>query len=147
MRKTSQRDALVKIIFEKDDHFTIEELYDRVRKTRSKVSRATIYRTVLLLVEANLLHEIDLGEDVRTYDPNFNDRPSHNHMICNDCGKVIEFEDEHIELLNDCLTRRMGFRPLSQSVRIEASCEELRSKGMCKNLIQARLEGKRLRKR
>ena len=147
LRKTTQRDALVNIIFANDEHFTAEELYDRVKRTNSKASRATLYRTILLLVDAKLLHEIDLGEDVKTYDPNFNDRPSHNHMICVDCGKVLEFEDDNIDLLNDCLTRRMGFRPVSQSIRIEAACDTLRIKGMCKNLIQSRIEGKRIRKR
>jgi len=68
-------------------------------------------------------------------------------MICVDCGKVIEFEDENIDLLNDCLTRRMGFRTISQTIRIEAACDTLRIKGICQNLIQSRIEGKRLRKR
>ncbi len=147
LRKTAQRDAVVAIIFANDEHFTAEELYDKIKKTNSNASRATVYRTISLLVDAKLLHEIDLGEDVKTYDPNFNDRPSHNHMICIDCGKVLEFEDDNIDLLNDCLTRRMGFRPVSQSIRIEAACETLRNKGICQNLIQSRLEGKRLRKR
>ncbi len=147
LRKTSQRDALVDIIFSNDEHFTADELYERVKKNNSNASRATVYRTIALLVDAKLLYEIDLGEDVKTYDPNFHDRPSHNHMICVDCGKVIEFEDDNIDILNDCLTRRMGFRPVSQSIRIEAACENLRSKGICQNLIQSRIEGKRIRKR
>lgn len=147
LRKTSQRDALVDIIFSNDEHFTADELYERVKKNNSNASRATVYRTIALLVDAKLLYEIDLGEDVKTYDPNFHDRPSHNHMICVDCGKVIEFEDDNIDILNDCLTRRMGFRPVSQSIRIEAACETLRSKGVCQNLIQSRIEGKRIRKR
>lgn len=147
MRKTGQRDALVQLIFENHEHFTADELYQRVQKAGSPASRATVYRTINLLVDADLLHEIDLGDDIKTYDPNFNDRPSHNHMICVDCGKVVEFEDDNIDLLNDCLTRRMGFRPVSQSIRIEAACETLRSKGVCQELIKARVASKRLRKR
>jgi len=146
LRKTPQRDTIVETIFSKDEHFTAEELWDRIRATNLKASRATVYRTISLLVDAGLLHEIDLGDDLKTYDPNFNDKPSHNHLICVDCGKVLEFEDSHVELLNDCLTRRMGYRPVSQSIRIEAACEALRTKGVCQNLIQARLEKKRLRK-
>ena len=144
LRRTPQRDAIVALIFESDDHFTVDELWDRVRQTNSNASRATIYRTIGLLVEADLLHEVDLGGDQKTYDPNFTEKPSHNHLICIDCGKVVEFEDDNIELLNDCLTRRMGFRPAKQSLRIEACCETLRTKGICQDLIQARLEGKRL---
>ena len=144
LRRTPQRDAIVELIFSTDEHFTADELYDRIRRTNSTASRATLYRTLSLLVEADLLHEIDLGGDQKTYDPNFVDSPSHNHLICIDCGKVVEFEDDNIELLNDCLTRRMGFRPAKQSLRIEACCETLRTKGVCQDLIQARLEGKRL---
>ena len=147
LRSTPQRNTIVEIIFESDEHFTADELWERVRKANSKASRATVYRTLSLLVEADLLHEIDLGEDIKTYDPNFNDKPAHNHLICVDCGKVLEFEDNHLELLNDCLTRRMGFRPKSQSIRIEANCEQLRNNGSCPELLQARLTGKRIPKK
>ncbi|GAA5494402.1 Fur family transcriptional regulator, ferric uptake regulator [Rubritalea squalenifaciens DSM 18772] len=147
LRSTPQRNAIVDTIFESKDHFTADELWERIRKTNSKASRATLYRTLSLLVEAGLLQEIDLGEDQKTYDPNFNNSPSHNHLICVDCGYVTEFEDNHLELLNDCLTRRMGFRPVRQSIRIEACCEMLRTKGSCPNLIKARVEGKRLPKK
>lgn len=147
LRSTPQRNAIVETIFESDEHFTADELWDRIRKTNSKASRATVYRTLSLLVEAGLLHEIDLGEDQKTYDPNFHDKPAHNHLICVDCGKVTEFEDSHLELLNDCLTRRLGFRPKAQSIRIEANCEALRTKGTCTNLIQARIQGKRIPKK
>lgn len=147
LRHTAQRDAIVRAAFQKDDHFTAEELFDRVRKTDSSTSRATVYRTLSLLVEANLLREIDLGEDLKTYDPNFVDKPAHNHLVCIDCGKVVEFEDSHIELLNDCITRRLGYRPVRQSLKIEASCEQLRTHGRCPSLLAARLSSKRIRKR
>lgn len=147
LRNTPQRNAVIDLIFASDEHFTADELWERIRKSNSKASRATVYRTINLLVEAGLLHEIDLGEDIKTYDPNFNDKPSHNHLICVDCGKVLEFEDSHIELLNDCITRRMGFRPKNQSIRIEANCEKLRTAGSCPELIKARIEGKRIPKK
>jgi Fur family ferric uptake transcriptional regulator len=144
LRKTPQRDAILALIFASDEHFTADELWDRIRGSQLQASRATVYRTLGLLVEARLIQEIDLGDGQTTYDPNFLDRPTHNHLICVDCGKVIEFEDDHLEVLNDCITRRLGFRPVKQSLRIEACCEELRTKGRCPNLLQARLEGKRL---
>lgn len=144
LRRTPQRDAIVRLAFATDEHFTSEELFDRVRRHNVPASRATVYRTISLMVEAGLLHEIDLGSDTKTYDPNFLDKPTHNHLVCIDCGKVIEFEDSHLELLNDCLTRRLGFRPKRQAIKIEACCEQLRLKGSCPNLIQARVTGKRL---
>ncbi|NWK56008.1 transcriptional repressor [Verrucomicrobiaceae bacterium N1E253] len=146
LRNTPQRDAIVEAIFSSDEHFTADELWDRIRKTQSKSSRATVYRTISLLVEAGLLHEIDLGDDQKTYDPNFIDSPAHNHLVCIDCGKVIEFEDDNIRLLNDCAARRLGFRASKQSLKIEACCEALRLHGRCDNLIEARIQGKRLPK-
>lgn len=143
LRHTPQRDAIVEAIFASEEHFTADDLWEKLRGTDARTSRATLYRTLSLLTEAELLQEIDLGDGQTTYDPNFLDKPAHNHLVCVDCGQVIEFEDEHLELLNECITRRLGFRPVKQSLRIEACCERLRSKGRCPNLIQARLEGKR----
>jgi len=147
LRRTAQREGIVKAAFSKDEHFSADELFERVRKTDASTSRATVYRTLGLLVEAGLLREIDLGDDQTTYDPNFLDKPSHNHLVCIDCGRVVEFEDTHIELLNACVTHRLGFNPIRQSLKIEATCEQLRTHGRCPNLIAARLSGKRLRKK
>ena len=147
LRRTGQRETIVKAAFSKDEHFTADELFDRVRKVDAETSRATVYRTLSLLVEADLLREIDLGENQTTYDPNFLDKPSHNHLVCIDCGRVVEFEDSHLDLLNDCVTRRLGFKPIRQTIKIEANCEQLRLKGRCPNLIATRLTGKRLRKK
>ncbi len=136
LRRTKQRDVIVDTAFSTTDHFTAEELFDRVHKVDTTVSRATLYRTLSLLVECKLLHEIDLGRDQTYYDPNFLDKPQHNHLICTDCDRVVEFEDNHIALMEDCITRRLGFKPTSKSIRIEASCEELARKGVCLNRLQ-----------
>ena len=144
LRKTSQRDNIVDVIFSSDEHFTPEQLFERLRIAGSSPSRATVYRTLALLLEANLIHEIELGDGQKTYDPNFLEHPNLNHLICIDCGKVLEFEDKHLALINDCLTRRLGYRPVRQSLRIEAACERLRNGGSCPDLIQARIKGKRL---
>ena len=139
MRRTGQRDVIVEAAFSSDDHFTAEELLTKAKRLDPKTSRATLYRTIALLVECKLLREIDLGRDERVYDPNFLDSPDHSHLICIDCGKVIEFADENTAVLIDCITRRLGFRPSSKSMRIEACCDRLRKDGICENLIQMRL--------
>lgn len=147
LRRTVQREQIAAVVFSKDEHFTAEELFDRVRKVDTETSRATVYRTLGLLVEADLLRQIDLGENQVTYDPNFLDKPSHNHLVCIDCGRVVEFEDEHVDIQTDCVSRRLGFKAVRQSIKIEANCEQLRLKGRCPNLIATRLSGKRLRKK
>jgi Fur family ferric uptake transcriptional regulator len=132
LRRTRQREVIVDTVFSSDEHFNAEELLDRVRAVDRTVSRATVYRTLTLMVECGLLRHVDLGRDQTYYDPNFLDKPQHNHLICIDCDRVVEFEDEHIALLNDCITRRLGFRPQMQSMRIEAHCDELRRNGSCR---------------
>ena len=139
MRRTAQRDVIVEAAFASDDHFTAEELLAKSKKIDPTTSRATLYRTISLLVECGLLREIDLGRDERVYDPNFLESPDHSHLICVNCGKVIEFEDENTSVLIDCITRRLGFRPSSKSMRIEACCDKLRTEGVCENLIKMRL--------
>ena len=147
LRRTVQREQIVDVAFSRDEHFTAEELFERVRKVDTETSRATVYRTLGLLVEADLLRQIDLGENQVTYDPNFLNKPSHNHLVCIDCGKVVEFEDHNVDVQTDCVSRRLGFKTVRHSIKMEANCEQLRLKGRCPNLIATRLTGKRLRKR
>lgn len=144
LRQTKQRNDMVEEIFTEDEHFTAEELIDRLKTKGVKTSRATVYRTIRLLVDAGLLVEIELGDGVTTYDPNFVNNPAHNHLVCVDCGKVSEFEDPHLDMLNDCISTRMGFRAVKKSLMIEACCERLRASGTCPSLIQARITGKRM---
>lgn len=132
LRRTSQRDVIVAAAFSTDSHFTAEDLWEMARKIDPTTSRATLYRTLALLTESGLLQEIDLGRDQKYYDPNFVEHPNHNHLICLDCGKVVEFADEHMAVLEDCITRRLGFTSVRKDIRIEARCEELRNTGQCK---------------
>ncbi len=132
-RRTKQRDVIIEAAFATDDHFNAEELLDKVRKIDRTVSRATVYRTITLMIECGVLREVDLGRDQTYYDPNFLDKPQHNHLICLDCDRVVEFEDEHSGLLHDCITRRLGFQPQMKSMRIEAHCDELARQGKCKH--------------
>jgi Fur family ferric uptake transcriptional regulator len=136
---TKQREVILNAAFATEDHFTAEELWKKARAIDPTTSRATLYRTLTLLLACGLLKEIDLGRGQKVFDPNFHDRPGHNHLICIDCGRVIEFEDAHITILEDCITRRLGFRPTTRSIRIEACCDQLRKDGVCEYLIKARL--------
>jgi Fur family ferric uptake transcriptional regulator len=133
LRFTKQREALVTLIFRNHEHFRPEDLIPKLRKSDGPVSRATIYRTILLLVESGMLREISLGGGERLYDPNFLRSPHHNHLICVDCREIIEFEDPNIDVMQNCITRRLGFSPTQKALRIEGSCDRLRLLGSCKN--------------
>ncbi len=132
MRRTVQREAIIEAAFTTKEHFTAEDLLVMARRIEQSVSRATVYRTLPLLVESGMLRELDLGGDMKVYDPNFVEHPTHNHLICVDCEKIIEFEDPNMEVMENCITRRLGFSPASKALTIEAHCDELKLKGSCR---------------
>jgi len=139
LRRTVQREAIIEAAFGTKEHFTAEELLILAKRIEKSVSRATVYRTLPLLVASGLLREMDLGSGTKVYDPNFIEHPTHNHLICVDCNKIIEFEDANMELLENCITRRLGFSPANKAVKIEGHCDELKAKGSCRNQRQEKI--------
>lgn len=131
LRITSQRQAIVDAVFSTDEHFTAEQLLDWARQRDRSVSRATVYRTLPLLTESGLVREMDFGKDHKFYDPNYCDHPNHNHIICKDCDRIVEFESRQIERLEDEISQKLGFTVQSQRVQITARCDELKRSGVC----------------
>ncbi len=131
LRRTVPREAIIEAAFNTTEHYTAEDLLEMARRIEPRVSRATVYRTLPLLVECGVLKELDFGKDYKFYDPNYIDHPGHNHLICLDCSKVVEFEDRNIDTIEDCITKRLGFTPESKVLRIEAKCDELQRHGVC----------------
>ena len=132
LRITAQRQAIVDTVFGTDRHFTAEQLLAWSRRKDKSVSRATVYRTLPLLTESGLVREMDFGKQYKFYDPNYADHPNHNHIICNDCEKIVEFESDKIDKLENQISRRLGFSVKAQRLQITGSCEELKRLGACK---------------
>ena len=133
LRITSQRQVIVDTVFSTDKHFTAEELLEWARAKDRSVSRATVYRTLPLLTESGLVKEMDFGKDYKYYDPNYADHPDHNHIICDDCDRIVEFESNKIRKIEDQISHELGFSVKSQQLKISASCDELKKLGSCKN--------------
>ena len=131
LRITSQRRAIIDVVFGTDQHFNAEQLLEWARKIDSSVSRATVYRTLPLLTESGLVHEMDFGKDYKIYDPNYADHPNHNHIICDDCDKVVEFESDQLDTLENEISQNLGFHVKTQQLRINASCDEMKKLGAC----------------
>src|SRR6059058_5262207 len=132
LRLTSQRQAIIDTVFSTEEHFTAEQLLEWSRRRDKSVSRATVYRTLPLLTESGLVREMDFGKDHKFYDPNYAEHPHHNHIICQDCEKIVEFESEKIERLENQISQRLGFAVKAHRLQITASCEELKKLGACK---------------
>jgi Fur family ferric uptake transcriptional regulator len=132
LRVTAQRQAIIDTAFSTDKHFTAEQLLEWSRRKDKSVSRATVYRTLPLLTESGLVREMDFGKDYKFYDPNYAEHPHHNHIICQDCEKIVEFESEKIERLENEISQRLGFSVKAHRLQITATCEELKKLGACR---------------
>ena len=131
LRITEQRRLIIDIVFDTEEHFTAEQLLDWARERDNSVSRATVYRTLPLLTESNLVHEMDFGKPYKFYDPNYSDNPNHNHLICEDCEKIVEFDSERIEKIENEIGDKLGFTVKSQNLQLTASCDTLKREGAC----------------
>ena len=131
LRLTGQRQAIIDTVFSTEHHFTAEQLLEWSRQRDKSVSRATVYRTLPLLTESGLVREMDFGKEHKFYDPNYARHPRHSHIICQDCGKIIEFESDKIEQLENEISHRLGFSVKTHRLQLTASCEEFRRLGTC----------------
>ncbi|GAB4240387.1 MAG: transcriptional repressor [Candidatus Methylacidiphilales bacterium] len=131
LRLTAQRRAIIKAAFTTTEHYTAEELLGRARAINPSVSRATVYRTLPVLVKTGLLRELDLGRDYKFYDPNYANHPNHNHIVCLDCSKIVEFEDYCLDVRESVIAKGLGFSPNVVQLRIEARCDSFQQHGHC----------------
>src|SRR5437660_11612462 len=133
LRLTLQRRAIVETVFDTEEHFTADQLLEWSRLREKTVSRATVYRTLPLLTESGLVREMDFGKDYKFYDPNYAQYPHHSHIICGECSKIIEFESDQLEKLENEITQKLGFSVKAQRLQITGTCEQMKKLGSCKN--------------
>lgn len=131
LRITAQRRAIIDTVFATQQHFTAEQLLEWSRQRDSSVSRATVYRTLPLLTASGLVGEMDFGKDRKFYDPNYAERPFHNHIVCLDCARIVEFDSDKLGEMEAEIRERFGFLVQSRRLYISATCEEFRRLGTC----------------
>jgi Fur family ferric uptake transcriptional regulator len=127
LRRTAQRDLILEVFLRTEEHLTSEDLYWLVQKEDSTVGHTTVYRTLKLLTEAGLAREVRFGDNKTYYEHHF-EHQHHDHMICTECGKVIEFFSAEIEDLQDQMADNFGFKPTHHSLRMWGVCTECQSK-------------------
>jgi Fur family ferric uptake transcriptional regulator len=108
LRVTGQRNEILDYFFHCGKHLTPKELFIELRKLYPKMGRATVYRTLKLLKDADLAIQVDFGNGSRKIE-NLHNKPHHDHMICTSCGMSIEFMDPKIEKLQEKITRKNNF--------------------------------------
>ncbi|MBA2735736.1 MAG: transcriptional repressor [Pyrinomonadaceae bacterium] len=123
LRRTAQRDLILEIFLRMEEHLTSEDLYWLVQKEDPNVGHTTVYRTLKLLTEAGLAREVRFGDNKTYYEHHYN-HEHHDHMICTECGKVIEFFSPEIEAMQVASAEKFGFLPTHHSLRLWGVCEE-----------------------
>lgn len=119
-RFTDQQRELVEHVFARHSHFDAEQLIENLKAAGKQVSRATVYRTLAKLVDAGLLRRIELGERT-VYDHDYG-YPAHDHLVCERCDSMTEFQSEELEALLEQVASAHLFRPAGHTLVVRGIC-------------------------
>lgn len=123
LRLTGPREAIVEAFFSAGRHLSLNEIHTLALERRAGVGFATVYRTMRLLVESGLATEHKFGEDYTVYEA-ASEGEHHDHLICVDCGKIVEFENHELEELQERIARELGYSVVSHRHEIYVRCIE-----------------------
>lgn len=121
-RFTEQQRDLVGYIFQQHNHFDADQLIDDLKRAGLRVSRATVYRTLNKLVDAGLLRRLELGPRM-FYEHDYG-YPQHEHLVCQSCGKMIEFQDSTLEAVIRDVCRAHNFQSIGHTFVIRGTCSD-----------------------
>ena len=109
-RLTPQRKTIAQVLFSQQGHLNVDELHREVRSVDPAVGYATVYRTVKLLEQHDMVRSDNFVDGTARYEVAVDDEEHHDHLMCRDCGVIFEFENDEIERLQEQVARSRGFR-------------------------------------
>jgi len=123
LKFTSQREAILRTLYDNPDHFTPENLYLLVKEKYpdSNVGITTVYRTLNLLEENHIATSISFGAQGKKFE--LGNKPHHDHLICEKCGKIVEFEDAEIEQLQEKIAKMYNFKLTNHLLQLYGICK------------------------
>lgn len=122
-RITPERFEVLDAALDYVGHFGADDLYIIMKNAKSRVSRATVYKTLELLAQCELLSKRHFGDNITRYESSFK-KQVHDHLICVDCGRIVEFADQRIKKLPEDISEGLGFNFESYSFNIFARCKD-----------------------
>lgn len=127
---THQREAVAEVVFSTEDHLSVDDITHRLRERGEAAGKATVYRTLDLLVRSRLVAEHDFGEGFKRYEHRLSRQPEHEHLICLGCDRVIEFRSHEVNKIQDRIQAEFGFRPVRHRLELYGLCATCHEAGV-----------------
>lgn len=126
LKKTHQRDVITKVFFSKPHkHYKIEDVLELARRDDSSISYATVYRTLMMFVDAGVAYQRQFGKGQSLFEQVSEDH--HDHLICTVCGKIVEFENDNIERLQEEVAKKFKFKLTHHKMELYGVCPACQS--------------------
>lgn len=127
---TSQREAVAKVVFTSEEHLSVDDIEHALRMLGERIGKATIYRTLDLLVRSRLVEEHDFGEGFKRYEHRLSNQPVHEHLICVECATVTEFKSDELYKVENRVREEQGFTPVRHRLEIYGLCRSCQEAGV-----------------
>ncbi len=126
---TQQREAVAEVVFSSEAHLSVEEIEQQLRMSGERIGKATVYRTLDLLVKSKLVEEHDFNEGFKRYEHRLSRQPEHEHLICLECGQLTEFKSQEVQSIKQQVEAGHRFRPIRHRLEIYGLCASCQDAG------------------